>query len=198
MRPRNHNVFINCPFDEEYALLFRAICFTVISCGFAPRSALEVRGSGEHRLQKIQRLVSECDLGIHDISRPRFNMPFELGLYLGCKQWGGARHRRKKFLILDREAHRYQVHFSDLAGHDPQPHHDQVPDAISAVRNWLQETAGMPMRGPLHIGQDFHWLAQDLPELCAEAGLDAGTICFRDLMVCIHTWRRDLARALPC
>lgn len=35
------NVFINCPFDDEYQPLFRALVFAVQDCGFVARSALE-------------------------------------------------------------------------------------------------------------------------------------------------------------
>jgi len=57
-----------------------------------PRCALEVQDSSENRLKKILRIIGECQFAIHDISRtdldkkhqlPRFNMPFELGLFMG-------------------------------------------------------------------------------------------------------------------
>ncbi len=32
------SVFINCPFDDEYDPIFRAIIFTVAVCGLVPRS----------------------------------------------------------------------------------------------------------------------------------------------------------------
>lgn len=35
------NVFINCPFDDEYKPLLRALLFSVIDLGFEPRIALE-------------------------------------------------------------------------------------------------------------------------------------------------------------
>jgi hypothetical protein len=87
-------VFINCPFDDDYRPLFRAIVFAVIDCGFTPRCALEAI-SGAVRLQRIVDIVRECKYGIHDLSRvelsdglPRFNMPFELGIFLGARYVG--------------------------------------------------------------------------------------------------------------
>ena len=86
------NVFINCPFDDGYQPLLRAIVFTVLSCGFSARSAMEENDAGAVRMDKIKRLIRESRLAIHDISRteldvtsglPRFNMPFELGLDSG-------------------------------------------------------------------------------------------------------------------
>lgn len=93
------HVFINCPFDRAYRPLLRALLFAIHDCGFRARSALEVEDSGEVRVQKIIRIIKESPLGIHDISRveldpssnlPRFNMPLELGLFMGAKVYGGA------------------------------------------------------------------------------------------------------------
>lgn len=51
------SVFINCPFTEDYASLFEAMTFTVLACGYLPRSALEKGDSGEVRMDKITRLI---------------------------------------------------------------------------------------------------------------------------------------------
>ncbi|HTI92179.1 MAG TPA: hypothetical protein VL727_16410 [Puia sp.] len=32
----NDSVFINCPFDDEYVPILRAIIYTVYRCGFSP------------------------------------------------------------------------------------------------------------------------------------------------------------------
>src|ERR1700704_4098519 len=104
-------VFINCPFDREYRELFYAIVFAVKDCGYNARSALEISDAGEARLAKILKLISECGIGIHDISRteldrrsklPRFNMPLELGMFLGAKEYGDQKQRDKICLVLDR------------------------------------------------------------------------------------------------
>lgn len=88
-----NSVFINCPFDETYTPILRAIIFAVYRCGFVPRSALEADNGLQNRLHKIQSVIAGCHYGIHDISRtelnenglPRFNMPFELGLFFGAQ-----------------------------------------------------------------------------------------------------------------
>lgn len=59
------NVFINCPFDEEYSPIRDAIVFTIFDCGFIPRCALEEDGSGEVRFEKIKRLISISKFGVH-------------------------------------------------------------------------------------------------------------------------------------
>jgi hypothetical protein len=64
--------------------------------GFSARCTLEFDDASELRLDKIMRIIEQCAYGIHDISAvglsagtnlPRFNMPLELGLYLGCKRF---------------------------------------------------------------------------------------------------------------
>jgi hypothetical protein len=118
------NVFINCPFDQDYHPLFYSIVFTVLLAGFRPRCALEASNAAVFRLQKIRNIISECKYGIHDISRteltskglPRFNMPLELGIDYGSKEFGNSRHRSKSFLVMDRTPHRYEHFISDLKG----------------------------------------------------------------------------------
>ena len=91
------SVFINCPFDGEYLPVFRAIIFTVSACGFDARSTLEHDDGSQVRIEKIYRLIGSSAFGIHDISRtelddesqlPRFNMPLELGVFLGQSNLG--------------------------------------------------------------------------------------------------------------
>jgi hypothetical protein len=122
-----NNVFVNCPFDSGYRPLFDAVVFTVIDCGFVARCSLEIDDGSEVRIDKIVRIIGECRLGVHDISRteldpvhalPRFNMPLELGPFLGAKRFGGQDHARKNCLILDLEPYRYQKFISDLSGQD--------------------------------------------------------------------------------
>ena len=67
-----------------------ALVFAIHDCGYIARSALEAENSAEVRIDKIAKIIKDCRYGIHDISRtevsretglPRFNMPFELGLF---------------------------------------------------------------------------------------------------------------------
>ena len=52
-------------------------------------------------------LISASPRSIHDLSRvelgenelPRFNMPFELGMALGAKRFGGPAHRADRIKI---------------------------------------------------------------------------------------------------
>ena len=117
------SVFINCPFDKQYQPIFDAIVFCVVACGFEPRCTLELTDAGDVRIENIYRLIAQCNHSIHDISRtevgdqpyrlPRFNMPLELGIFLGAKRFGG-RSSRKHCLIMDRAPYRYKRFISDI------------------------------------------------------------------------------------
>jgi len=128
----NNNVFINCPFDNQYTELFDAILFAIYFCGCKPRCALEIDDGSQIRLDKIISIIEECDLGIHDISRtelnsndlPRFNMPFEFGIFMGAKRFGGIRQKRKSCLIFDTESFRYMEYISDISGQDIKAHNN--------------------------------------------------------------------------
>jgi hypothetical protein len=86
---RNLKVFVNCPFDDEYLPLLQSIAFAVTACGYEVQLALQ-DVDGKVRLDKILAMMSASRLSIHDISRlpqqpgqsPRFNMPFECGLFV--------------------------------------------------------------------------------------------------------------------
>jgi hypothetical protein len=141
------NVFINCPFDEEYKLLLKPIIFTIIYCGLHPKIA-ESEDSGETRIKRIEKLIEESKYSIHDLSRmkaaskgeiARFNMPFELGLDFGCKRFKGGQHSEKKSLILDIGKYRYHKAISDISGNDIAFHNFKPENAIREVRNWLKK-----------------------------------------------------------
>ena len=130
MLPRRayaNSVFINCPFDAAHRTLHYALVFAVYDCGSIPRSAQEVVDAVEVRIDKILRLIRESKFGIHDISLteadtrtglPRFNMPLELGLFLGAKAFGRGKQRQKGTLVLERRRYLYQRYCSDIAGQD--------------------------------------------------------------------------------
>ncbi len=195
---RSEDVFINCPFDECYSPIFSAIVFAVLERGFVARCARETDDSGEVRLAKIERIIEQCRFGIHDISEvgldpvnnlPRFNMPLELGLFFGCKRFGGEEQSRKLSLILDVEQYRYQKFVSDIAGHDIRPHGGQPDLAIIAVRNWLA-TASKQERFPggAAVVKRYASFRAELPQLCAEAKLEPGALTFPDLSGLIQGW----------
>ncbi|MEM1041622.1 MAG: hypothetical protein AAGI91_03240 [Bacteroidota bacterium] len=117
----DQSVFVNAPFDPDYAPLFDAVIFAIHDCGFVARCALEEDDSAQVRVEKIYSIIAECRLSIHDVSRteldadlglPRFNMPLELGIVLGARRFGRGRQKEKRCLILDRERFRYRAYLS--------------------------------------------------------------------------------------
>lgn len=150
----DRRVFINCPFDNDYLPLLQAIAFAVIDCGFSPRLAIQ-EVNGRLRLEKMIDLMRASRLSIHDISRlpaapgelPRFNMPFECGVFVGLKESGAKRHREKQFLVLDAVAHQLQRTMSDVAGLDPKIHGKDPRKAMDAVRLSLPPNCGGKRRG---------------------------------------------------
>ena len=142
------NVFINCPFDDEYMPLLRPILFTVIYLGYNPRIALERFDSGEPRFIKICELIEQSKFGIHDISRIiakkegefyRLNMPFELGLDIGCRVFLKNQWSDKKHLILEEKKYRIKAALSDLSNSDIKAHENDPAKAVRHIRNWFVE-----------------------------------------------------------
>jgi hypothetical protein len=182
------NVFINCPFDDDYAPLFDALVFTVIRCGFNARCAREVDNAVEGRFSKICAIIRDCRFGIHDISRteldaanklPRFNMPLELGLFLGAYFYGGKQGKQKSCLVLDVEAYRYQKFLSDIAGQDIRAHKGKVDAVMAQVSDYFRTAEPkLPIPGGMKIKQDFDIFMQHLPAFCEEAELDRSELNF--------------------
>ncbi len=198
------SVFINCPFDPAYRKLFHAIVFTVHDSGYIARSALELTDASQVRVSKILQIISECRLGIHDISRteldrksklPRFNMPLELGMFLGAKRYGDARQRRKICLVLDRSPHRYQKFCSDIAGQDISTHGRNPERAINAVRDFLRDAApsDVAIPGGAKIHQRYQRFAGNLPAFCRELGQRKDKLTFRDYTGFVSRWLKQHA-----
>jgi len=192
------SVFINCPFSDDYRQLFHSIVFTVVSCGFRPRSALEAGDAGDIRLDKIARLIAESAYSVHDLSAvelddvnnlPRFNMPFELGMVIGCRKVARARYERRPMLIMERAAYTSQKCLSDIAGQDLKAHAGSVPKIIRIVRGWLLQQSGRQnIPGYVRIQDAFNSFYGVLPELCMEAGLEADEISYSDFVILSQQW----------
>jgi hypothetical protein len=194
----DRQVFINCPFDDDYRPLFQALVFTTYAAGLRPRCALEVSDASEVRLEKILRIIDECRFGIHDVSRteldaasqlPRFNMPLELGLFLGCKRFGTAHHKRKSCLVLDRDRYRYQKYISDIAGQDPEAHGNSPEQVIRCVRDWLRtETKDADIPGSGHFVSRFQLFQTGHQEICQRLHLNPGQLTYPDFTHVVTSW----------
>ena len=195
------NVFINCPFDSEYLPLFEAVIFTIHDCGFVARCAREVSDSSQVRIDKIFQIISDCKYGIHDISRtdlddinnlPRFNMPLELGMFLGAKRFGSNRQKQKLCLILDTESFRYQKFCSDIAGQDISSHNNNVSKLIKVVRNWLNDSiTDIRIPSGSKITERYYLFESDLPLYCRTFKKDKTELTFIDFRNLVIEWLKD-------
>ena len=195
----SNKVFINCPFDDAYLPLLRPLLFTVIYLGFEPRISLERLDSGEARIDKIIKLIEESRFGIHDLSRIRatkkgeyyrLNMPFELGLDVGCRFRGG-KWAKKTCLILEVEKHRYQIALSDLSNSDIEAHKDEPEDISRVVRNWLSAEAAVDAPGPTKVWAAFNeFMGENYIELAAKgySKADVDRLDIRELMKYMKKW----------
>ena len=176
MRRPNRNVFVNCPFDADYRPCFEALLFTIAASGYKARCALEDADGANIRFDKLRKLIRESRRTIHDLSRielgtnalPRFNMPFELGLAIGAKYFGGPKLRRNSALMMVRKDYVLNAYLSDLGGNDPVAHNDSPNEVIRAVTRYLHATPqGTVLRGAQSTIARFDRFKETLPVMAA-------------------------------
>ncbi len=194
-------VFLNCPFDEAYREIYEAIIFVVVHCGYVLRCARERDDSGETRISKIVEIIRDSQFGIHDISRvecdtnsglPRFNMPLELGLFLGAKSFSDEpKQKKKRCLILDSEPYRYQKFISDLAGQDIKSHGGKALTAMKETRKWLANVSTRPLPGSLETERLYGEFRRDLPSILVKLGLRHEDVQFVEYVKVTMEWLRD-------
>ncbi len=194
------NVFINCPFDQQYLHLLRPLLFTIIYLGLKPRIALEAMDAGRTRLATIVEMIADSKFAIHDLSRieaakagelSRFNMPFELGLDFGCRLFGRGLRKSKKSLVLEVEPHRYKTALSDLAGSDIESHGNEPYRIVGVVREWLRNVRTTQAGGPAKIWSAFtDFMAWNYDDLISKgfAPRDIEALSVPELIECMESW----------
>ena len=148
--PFETNVFINCPFDDDYRVLLRPLLFSILYFQLDPKIAL-TESSANIRVNQIKQHIRNSKFSIHDLSRskpmkrnelPRFNMPYELGLDIGCAEFGSKNFKEKRILILETDKFHYQKVLSDISGQDIENHDNDPATIIRKIRNWLSTVDG--------------------------------------------------------
>lgn len=176
----NGDAFVNCPFDDDYLACFEAMLFAITLSGYRVRCALEEDDAGDIRYGKLCRLLADSDHTFHDLSRtessahglPRFNMPFELGLAMGARQFGQGRQKAKRACIMVARPHALPRYLSDLAGSDPAAHGGDPHEVVRIVRDHLHKTpSGLPLPGAVHMIELFERFRADVAFLAREARL---------------------------
>jgi len=199
--PYTSSVFINCPFDEAYKPIFDAIVFSALDSGFTPRCSMEIDDSAQVRIDKIFRIIEECKYAIHDLSRtdpdpehnlPRFNMPLELGMFLGVRHAGQNHRREKACLVLDTERFRYQKFISDISGQDIKAHANDPKTAVGLVRDWLNaKTRRRTIPGKTAIWKRFEEFTAGLPNICSDARLEVDEMTYNDFVDFASEWLKE-------
>ncbi|MGO9620326.1 MAG: hypothetical protein ACLPT6_02850 [Desulfobaccales bacterium] len=164
------NIFINCPFDSKYTKLLRPILFTIIYLGYNPRIASERSDSGEARFTKICELIGNSKFSIHDISRLkaskkleyyRLNMPYELGVDIGCRLFGSDKFKEKRCIIFEKDKYSYQKALSDLSGFDIKAHNNKPRKIIEELRYWFVENDAIMPDSATIIWDNFNLFMTD-------------------------------------
>lgn len=198
MLSEDKKIFINCPFDDQYQEMFDAMLFTVFECGFLPVSAKDIKDSSLNRLEKIFDMIGECQYSINDISRtesnnenlPRFNMPLELGIFLGAKRYG-RKHKNKRALIVDSEKFRYPKFISDISGQDIDAHEDNPMVLIKIIRNWIKSQITYPIPGAKEIQRQYKKFEELKPTLMEEMKLlDIEDVTHSDYLQMLEAWQQ--------
>jgi hypothetical protein len=164
----------------------------MFACSYRPRCAREISDSSQNRLAKIEGIIRQSQFGIHDISfmsidpttkLPRFNMSFELGLFLAAKSFGRDRQKRKVALILDSRGYRYRDALSDISGQDIAFHDGDPKRAIREVRDWLDTCQGgaYSLPGGQHLVDQCEKFCDQLPTASEKISLKAGQLTCADI-----------------
>jgi hypothetical protein len=167
-------VFLNIPYDEQFADLFLAYVSGLAALNLYPRTTLEIAG-GERRLDRTFELIQRCRYSVHDLSRvqvdvkrpttPRFNMPFELGLAVA---WQRMQPREHTWFVFEAKSHRIEKSLSDLGGTDVYIHHGRPSGLFSELTNAFVRAQRQPsvyqMRH-VHVG-----VRRGLPDIMRKAG----------------------------
>lgn len=194
----NSNIFINCPFDNDYFPILRSILFCITYLGYSSKIS-ETSDSGANRLNGIKKLITDSKFSIHDISRvelnrknlPRFNMPLECGIDFGAKLIGEEKLKSKIFLILEKEKFRYQEFMSDIAGNDIRAHSNDPEQVIKHIRDWLKLNSKKKLVFANKIWLEYNEFLFDYIEYAKQNNFDPHdiySITFSDLIELIKEW----------
>lgn len=174
------NVFINCPFDDEYKKKFLyPLIFTIIHSGFNPKISFEESNASNTRMDKIIELIRDSKFGIHDISRYksstigeyyRMNMPLELGIDIGLSKSKSEQFNSKQILILCETKYEWSAALSDLSNCDPETYNQKVRNLIEKTRNWLNRFKNNKLKAASAIWKDYNIFQAYLLEKLLEKG----------------------------
>lgn len=168
----HNNVFINCPFDDKYRILLRPLLFSLLYFNLNPNLS-ETASSSDIRIKNIMRLIKTSKYSIHDISRKkalkrgdvaRFNMSYEMGLDIGCQEFGSGILKEKKCLIFDSNSHDYDISISDISAQDIKEHNDDPETLIVKVREWFVSLLRCRLPSAATVWENYTEFVTDMNE----------------------------------
>lgn len=165
----SRSVFINCSTHEPHRPVTEAIVFAVLDSGYIPRLAIDHAG--------LLAAVRECQFGIHDVSRG-----FELGLFLGCKEYGSDLHRVKGILLVT-SAVRHE--FLD---EQVQVHANDPAEAIHHVGNWISKMTPLRRAGPQQVWERYQKFRKDFSALRARSSFGVGDGSIENYIKAVTEW----------
>lgn len=195
-----NNVFLNLPLSAGYRPLFDAHVFTVINCGYLPRTTLEDVKLGTLRINRIFALISSSKYAIHDITPitdkrsklPGYNIPFELGMFLAIQRSETSTKDRRHSLIFERERYRYQKILSDIAGYDIRSHNDDPKEVIRILRDWFYRiTDRKDIPSATSIIKHFKIFKEYLAKICKELRVTEDKITFNEYSHLVMSWLKQ-------
>lgn len=140
-----YQVFLNYPFDSEFATLANAMNFAVVASGLLPLCAYDLTTPDRPRLELLVNAIQNCKYSAHDFSRSkgggennfaRMNMPIEMGMALFHAL--NTQHREHRCAFFVPTAYEYQAFASDLAGLDPKVHDNDDARIVTDMYEWLR------------------------------------------------------------
>lgn len=133
-------IFVNCPFDNKYKPMLRALIFIARFYNLQVNISSYNIDSKSNRLERIKEMMKASRYSIHDLSLLkseksneyyRMNMPFELGLDYGLGIDG------KVFLIFENEEFELKKALSDISGWDVRHHKNEPEIMMNEFRRWI-------------------------------------------------------------
>lgn len=160
--PQPESVFLNLPFDKNFEAVFVAYVVGLVTLGFIPRSVLELDEDGDGRMERLFRLMRQCQGSLHDLSyagkERRYNMPFELGVAYAL-----TRLSSKKIYVFEASKYNLKKTLSDLSHFDPKIHYMKGEKALVAIYDCFDSRL---LTNPLEIGLPIYQRTiKRLPEI---------------------------------
>ena len=122
---------------------------------------------------------------------PSFNVPLELGLFLGAQKYEALTTRQKKSLIMDKAKFRYQEFISDLAGIEIASHGGEARLLISIIRNWLSAYSKQHLPGNNMIWKQFRLFNSAVPEITKDLNIKGYELAYTDYIFMMDSWLRE-------